>query len=244
MVDEANFLDLVALSKITPDLVVEKFGGKINSSFFDGSNILGSLRLKNLVDFTANFPVQSTITVTETGKQLLAEAAEKAKLPFDLVDLAIITQLQAGKRTYVELGNAVNLRPKDLAFHIYKLGEQQYAVYDIRNGNVEIMLTEKGLLQAKMGMLQQQTQQAQGQQMPQATQQMLMPPSPTATAQQTGMQGGMAAAPQTETAPKEKTLEEIEAQIKHAKRRNIMLSVVVIVVIIAVIALLFLMRVI
>ncbi len=152
MADEPNFLDLAALSKITPDLVVEKFGGRINSSFFDGSNILGGLRLKNLIDFTANFPGQSVITITDTGKQLLKEASDKAAMPFDSIDLSILQQLQTGKRSYVDIGNAVNLRPKDLALRLYKLDQQQYAVYEIKNGVLDIMLTEKGLMQAKAGM--------------------------------------------------------------------------------------------
>ena len=158
MTDELNFLDLVALSNITPGLVVEKFGGKINSSFFDGSNILGTLRIKGLVDFTANFPGQSIISLTESGKSILTEAEEKAKAPFDTIDYAIVVQLQGGKRSYVDVGGAVNLRPRDLAMHLYRMGKQQYLVYDIKNGSIDIMLTEKGLLQAKAVFQQPQTQ--------------------------------------------------------------------------------------
>lgn len=238
MTDEVNLLDLVALSRITPDLVVEKFGGKINSSFFDGSNILGSLRLKNLVDFTANFPVQSTITVTETGKQLLADAAEKAKLPFDQVDLAIITQLQSGKRTYMELGSSLNLRPKDLAFHIYKLGEQQYVAYDIRNGNIEIMLTEKGLMQAKTGMPQVPGQ-AQSMPLPPPPAPQMGMPTPNEAAPQVGMPSGMEMAPEAGAKPEVKTLDEIEETIRRAKNRNMMLGIAGVVIVVVVIAVLF-----
>lgn len=149
MADEPNFLDLVALSKITPDLVVEKFGGRINSSFFDGSNILGTLRLKGLIDFTANFPGQSTITVTDQGKQLLKEATDKGSQEFDPIDHSILIQMQQGKRIFQDIGTAVNLRPRDMAIHLYKLAQQQYSVYEIKNGAIEVMLTEKGLMQAK-----------------------------------------------------------------------------------------------
>lgn len=248
MADEVNFLDLVALSRITPDLVVEKFGGKINSSFFDGSNILGSLRLKNLVDFTATFPVQSAITVTETGKLLLQDAAEKAKTPFDQVDLAIITQLQSGKRTYMDLGGAVNLRPKDLAMRLYKLGEQQYIVYEIKNGNVDIMLTEKGLMQAKQGMPKPQQQaNAQATQttqdpLPQQQEQELMPPP-----QEQMLPEGtpMASAPPEQSeVQRAKTLEEIEAQIKAAKRRNMMFGIAGVIIVVILIILLFVAKVI
>ncbi len=152
MSDEINFLDLITLSRITPDLVVEKFGSKINSSYFDAANILGTLRIKGLIGFSADFPGQNAITVTDVGKALMKEAEDRSKGPFDQIDFAILLQMKSGKRSYVDIGNAVNLRPKDLAMHLYKLGKQQYAVEEIRNGLVEVMLTEKGLNQANAGM--------------------------------------------------------------------------------------------
>lgn len=215
MADEPNFLDLVALSKITPDLVVEKFGSKINSSFFDGSNMLGTLRLKNLIDFTANFPGQSVITITETGKQLLKEAADKSVLQFDGIDLSILQQLQAGKRTYIDIGNAVNLRPKDLAMHLYKLSQQQYAVDEIKNGTIDIMLTEKGLMQAKVGMPpppQEQGATAPQQAMQQPAVQQGLVAAQAAPAPVQGMQ-----APQPDVTPPAPSFEDIEKQIKMAK---------------------------
>lgn len=233
MADEPNFLDLAALSRITPDLVVEKFGSRINSSFFDGSNILGTLRLKGLIDFTANFPGQSIITVTDVGKQLLKEAGDKSTAQFDSIDLAILQQLQAGKRSYMDIGNAVNLRPKDLAMHLYKLSQQQYAVYEIKNGVLDIMLTDKGLMQAKEGMPrtavqapapQQDAVQPVQQAAPAPEMQVAPPPGAEAGAQASG---GM-------------SIEEIESRIKGSKRsRNMKLAVVVIVLVAAVIVVLF-----
>ncbi|MCL4379326.1 MAG: hypothetical protein M1160_00625 [Candidatus Marsarchaeota archaeon] len=250
MADEPNFLDLVSLSKITPDLVVEKFGGRINSSFFDGSNILGTLRLKGLIDFTANFPGQSVITITDQGKQLLKEANEKAALPFDSVDLAILQQLQAGKRSYLDIGNAVNLRPKDLAMHLYKMGIQQFAAYDIKNGVLDVMLTEKGMIQAKAGVpqpgqqkpaeaqqpaTQQQAQQPTGQPQqpqPQAQQPTGQPQQPQPQAQQ---------APTAEQIAGSMSMEDIEKQIKSSKRaRNMKIAIVVIVLIVAIFVVLYL----
>jgi hypothetical protein len=152
MAEEINFLDLAALSKISPDTVVEKYGGLINSSFFDASNILGTLKLKGLIDFSTIFAGQNAIKVTGAGKQLLDEASAKAAGTFDELDFAIISQLSASKRTLQELTGLVNLRPTDLALHIYKLVQQQYVSYTIRNGNLDITLTEKGFLQAKAGM--------------------------------------------------------------------------------------------
>ncbi|HUC38734.1 MAG TPA: hypothetical protein VL944_01220 [Candidatus Acidoferrum sp.] len=215
MADEPNFLDLVALSKITPDLVVEKFGSKINSSFFDGSNILGTLRIKGLIDFTANFPGQSMITVTDAGKALLKEAADKAVLPFDQVDFSILMQLQTGKRSYVDIGTAVNLRPKDLAMHLYKLSQQQYAVDEIKNGQLDVMLTEKGLMQAKTGMAQQGGTTAP------------MQPQPP-------MQQQPAPAQEVMPGQEEQTLEEIEAKIRKSKGKKLKIILVVIVFIIIV----------
>ena len=133
---------------------MKKYGSLINSSFFDASNILGTLKLKGLIDFsTVNFSGQNAIMVTDTGKQLLAEADSKAATAFDELDFAIVSQLSASKRSFVELAGMVNLRPKDMALHINKLVVQQYVSYAIRNGNLDIMLTEKGFLQAKAGML-------------------------------------------------------------------------------------------
>ncbi|MCL4389550.1 MAG: hypothetical protein M1528_01500 [Candidatus Marsarchaeota archaeon] len=246
MVDEINFLDLVSLSSITPNLVVEKFGGKINSSFFDGSNILGSLRLKGLVDFTANFPGQSVITVTDAGKQLLSDAEEKAKTPFDAVDFAILTQLQSGKRSYVDLGGAVNLRPIDLALHLYKMGKQQYIIYEIKNGNVDIMLTEKGLMQAKTGMPapQPQANQPAGSAPAAGVDQQVamppMPPPPPAPNVQV-VQSATPGQEQQATNQQDRVLAEIEEKVrKERKKRQLMMIVLACVaVIIIVIVLLF-----
>ena len=152
MTDEINFLDLTSLKRINDTTVVEKFGGLINSSFFDASNILGTLKLKGLIDFTTAVPGQNAIKVTEHGKQLVAEAAEKAKLPFDPLDLSILTQLSAGKRTLNDLHSATNISPHDLAMHLNKLTEQQFATVDIRNGALSVTLTEKGFMQVKEGM--------------------------------------------------------------------------------------------
>lgn len=152
MADEVNFLDLVALTKIAPDSVVERFGSLINSSFYDASNILATLKLKGLVDFTPAPAGQSALIVTDAGKQLLSEANEKAKNDFDNLDLAVITQMANGKVAVDTLGAALNLRPRDLALRLYKLLQQQFVSYELRNGMIRISLTESGFLQAKTGM--------------------------------------------------------------------------------------------
>jgi hypothetical protein len=46
----------------------------------------------------------------------------------------------------------VNIRPRDLAMHIYKLSTGEYLSYEFQSGNVNVMLTEKGFAQVKAGM--------------------------------------------------------------------------------------------
>lgn len=149
MTDEINFLDLLTLSKIGPDTVVEKFSSITNSSFFDASNILGGLKIKGLVDFTTSFPGQSVINITEMGKQLLVDAKEKATGELDALDSEILFQLSRGRRTLIDLTGAVNIRTADLALHLYKLMQQQYISTDLKNAGVDISLSEKGFLNVK-----------------------------------------------------------------------------------------------
>lgn len=152
MADEVNFFDLVALLKIKPGVTVERYGGLINSSFFDGATVLGTLQQKKLVSLTTAMPDQNPITVTETGKQLLTEADDRAKQEFDHLDLEILVQVSKGKTTPEDLGKAVNVRPKDLAMHLYRLTKQDFATYELASKNVTMMLTEKGFSQSKAGM--------------------------------------------------------------------------------------------
>jgi DNA-binding MarR family transcriptional regulator len=161
--EEVNFLDLECLLKIGPDMVLEKLGSAINASFFDASNIAGSLKQKGLIDFTANYPGPNGIVITDAGKNLINEANAKSTEPFDNLDSEIIAQLSGGKRLPNELATALNLRPKDLAMRLYKLTKQEYVSSLLRNGTVELMLTEKGFLQAKSTAPAQQVQQMQQQ---------------------------------------------------------------------------------
>ena len=255
MSDEITFLDLLALEKITGNTVVERFGSLINSSFFDAQNILGTLKVKGVIDFTTMVPGQNAITVTDAGKQLLAEAAEKAKSQFDQLDLSVLTQLSGGKRTLVDLAGVTNIRPKDMAMHLNKLVEQQFITADIRNGTVNIMLTEKGFLQVKAGMpVQAPTAQTpqQGAPAPMPTMQQAQPTTtqtpmpPMATqpipAQGTGMQSVQ---PQTQPqgiqpqpgngngiAELEKELK--ATKVKRGKKITIVVAVIVIIVIVVV----------
>lgn len=144
-----NFIELIALTRITADSTVEKFGSLINSSFFDASNILAGLKMKGLVDFITAFPSQSTLKVTDKGTALIAEANSKATEPLDALDSAILGQLAGGRRNLVELGGALNVAQKDLAMHIFKLSSQQNLTYELVNATVSMYLSEKGFVTAK-----------------------------------------------------------------------------------------------
>ncbi len=246
MSDEINFVDLMALSKLGPDSVVEKFGGMINSSFFDSSNILGTLKVKGLIDFTTSFPGQSAITITEQGKQLLNEANTKANEPFDQLDFTLLTQLSGGKKTLADLSGAVNLRSRDMALHLYKLLKTQYLNSEFRNGLLDIALTEKGFLQVKAGMPQPQPaagSQAQQVQGGQPSQQAQAQPSSFAQQAQPFSEAAPASAGVTQSPPQgaqpQDNIEKIIGEARRKKaRRNLTLLLVIVLILVVLIALL------
>ncbi|MGC8699539.1 MAG: hypothetical protein ACP5RK_00855 [Candidatus Micrarchaeia archaeon] len=205
--DEINFMDLACILKITPDTVLEKFGSQINASFFDASNIAGTLKQKGLIDFSANYPGPNGIVLTDAGKNLINEANAKSTEPLDSLDDSILAQLSGGKRNPAELGASLNLRPKDLALRLYKLSKQEYVIYELKNGNVEIMLTEKGFLKV---------------------------PKAQQTGTQSTPQAGQAEAQQA-NAPKDHELEKQLLQNQPKKSRKTLLYVVLIVILIIVI---------
>jgi DNA-binding MarR family transcriptional regulator len=238
MPDEVNFIDLVALTRITPDTVAERFGGLINSSFFDASNILATLRQKGLIDFTTSFPGQSAVTITELGKKILTDAATDSQKEFGELDLTILTQLSNGKRTMQDLSGAINVRPTDLAMHLYKLGQQKYLMYDFRNGIVTITLTEKGFIQAKSGMPTPTPQAAQEKTStvgaPQQLQGVGILPDQFQQAQPVG--GVKAAVPASTPPSPTVDINQLEANIKKAKRKRVYGILVLFVAVIVVVA--------
>lgn len=144
-----NFMDIVCLQRITPDTVLEKFGGIINASFFDASNIAGTLKQKGLIDFSANYPGPNGIIITDAGKGLLEEASGKSGEALDALDDEILAQVAGGKRMPFELAKSINIADKDLAFRLYKLSKQNLIIYELKNGGVDIILSEAGFLKAK-----------------------------------------------------------------------------------------------
>ncbi|MGB9732584.1 MAG: hypothetical protein ACPLYE_01680 [Candidatus Micrarchaeales archaeon] len=206
--DEVNFMDLACILKITPDTVLEKFGSQINASFFDASNIAGTLKQKGLIDFTANYPGPNGMVLTEAGKNLINEANVKSAEPVDDLDKSILAQLSGGKRNPSELGASLNLRPKDLALRLYKLSKQEYIAYELKNGNVEVMLTEKGFLTIP--------------------QQKVAQVAPQAGASQQGAQGEV---------PKDHGLESKQPEKKNNPNKVLVLALLVILIFILVFAL-------
>ena len=147
--ENINFLDLACLLKIEKDTTLERFGSVINASVFDAANITGSLKQKGLIDFTAYYPGPNSIVISDAGKQLKADADAKGAEPLDTLDDEILKHMSAGKRFPPELQSTLNVRSKDLAFRLYKLYKQSYVSYELKNGNVELTLTEQGFLKAK-----------------------------------------------------------------------------------------------
>ncbi len=237
MPDEVTFFDLVTLMKIKPGITVERYGGLINSSFFDGAKVLGTLQQKKLVSLTTAMPDQNPITVTDTGKQLIAEADEKAKLDFDHLDLEILIQASKGKSNPDELGKIVNVRPKDLAMHLYRLTKQDYATYELVSGTVSIMLTEKGFTQSKMGMPVKPQPQPTAEQAAAAAGQASNVPQPPEMAtmqQQMNMQPQDQMPPAAATAPKEETKAEQPAEHPSHTKRNAIIFLIVLIILVAV----------
>ena len=147
--EDINFLDLACLLRIGPDTVMEKFGGLINTSFFDASTIAGTLKQKGLIEFTNDYPGPNGILISQLGKSIITEAEAKGSEPFDTLDSTILQQMSGGKRVPMELGNSLNIRSRDLAMRLYKLYKQNYIIYDLKNGGVELLLTEGGFLKVK-----------------------------------------------------------------------------------------------
>jgi hypothetical protein len=237
--DNITFVDLVALTRITPEATVERFGGLINSSFFDASNILGTLKQKGLVDFITQFPSQSAINVTEQGKQLISEVQEKSSAPFDTLDMAVLLQLADGKRSLPDLSTGVNVTPKDLATHLYKLSVQQYISYEIRNGNMNLTMTEKGFLRVKEGMPK--PGEAQQPQQPQSAMTGAMAAqqfqAPSAAPQ---IQGTQERRPETQApAATPEEVKSLETRIQGEKKLKSLVTIVVIVLLVIVLSLLY-----
>ncbi|GEM_PF-783658 len=146
--EDTNYLDLIILKKIDASSSVEKFGTMINTSFFETANLLGTLKVKGLLDFQTSIGGQSPVALAGEGKEFLEHASRKAGEEIDQLDRAILSLLAGGVRDLGALTSAINIRPKDLAFHLNKLKVSDYVDYEVRSSKVSLSLTEKGFMLA------------------------------------------------------------------------------------------------
>jgi len=143
-VEELTFTDLVVLQRIEPGTVVEKFGVKINSSFFEAANILGTLKQKGYIDFKSSYPGPSEVEVTQVGARMLEVADEKAKEAVDELDVAILQNIVGGYKDPDAIKNELNIRSGDLAVHLHKLVKQDLVSYAVKNIKISLSVTEDG----------------------------------------------------------------------------------------------------
>jgi len=146
--EELTFLDLVVLQRIEPDTVIERFGTKINSSFFDAANILGTLKQKGYIDFKTTYPGPSAVEVTQLGARMLEIADEKSKEDVDELDAAILGKIAEGHKDFGTISSEINVRGSDLALHLHKLVKKDLASYVLKSGRIELSLTEEGFKRA------------------------------------------------------------------------------------------------
>lgn len=142
--EELTFLDLVILQRIEPGTVMEKFGPKINSQFFESANILATVKQKGYIDFKTSAFGNSEVEVTQVGARMLEVADEKAKEAIDDLDLAILKKIVEGHKDPEDIKNELNIRSGDLAVHIHKLVKQDLVSYSLRNIKISLSITEDG----------------------------------------------------------------------------------------------------
>jgi hypothetical protein len=147
MSDDITYLDLLILRKVDAESTVEKFGSQINTSFFEAANLLGTMKIKGLIDIQSSIGGQSPLVITGDGRDLLAEATRKSTEPSDTLDQAILHALAGGVGDLYSLQSAINIRSRDLAFHLHKLKNLDLMDYEVRSGKVRLFLTEKGFNQ-------------------------------------------------------------------------------------------------
>lgn len=148
MADEINYLDLIVLRKMDAESSVEKFGSTINTSFFETANLLGTMKIKGLLDIHSSIAGHSPLVITGEGQDFLAMAMQKASEPLDALDRAALSAIGAGMRDLNSLQNALSIRGRDLAMHLHKLKMQDYIDHEVRSGRVFFSLTEKGFILA------------------------------------------------------------------------------------------------
>ncbi|MCX8163202.1 MAG: hypothetical protein N3D10_01465 [Candidatus Micrarchaeota archaeon] len=149
MNNDINYLDLLILKKLEPDSTIEKFGPIINTSFFETANILGTMKVKGLIDIQSSIGGLSPIIVLPAAKDLISLAIKKASEPLDQLDFEILLLLKKGIKELYVLEKTLNITSFDLALRLYKLRSNNYISDQVQSAKVYLSLTEKGFLLAK-----------------------------------------------------------------------------------------------
>lgn len=142
--NDLTLLDLAILKKIDAESTVESFGSKINTSFFETANILGTMKIKGYITIEPSVGGLSRVAITDAGMSILALAEKKASEPMEPLDNAILYALARGAKDFDSLKSQLNIRSGDLTYHVNKMVAQGFLDYEVLSGRVNIMLTEKG----------------------------------------------------------------------------------------------------
>jgi hypothetical protein len=148
MTNNINYLDIIILKNIDDNSTVEKFGPIINTSFFETANILGSMKVKGLIDIHSSIGGLSPIVVLDAGRDVISMAIKKAAEPLDDLDYEILSNLRKFNELSL-LEKNLNINSSDLAFRLYKLKSGGYISDQVQSARVFISLTEKGFLTVK-----------------------------------------------------------------------------------------------
>ena len=148
MTNNINYLDIIILKNIDDNSTVEKFGPIINTSFFETANILGSMKVKGLIDIQSSIGGLSPIVVLDAGRDVISMAIKKAAEPLDDLDYEILSNLRKFNELSL-LEKNLNINSSDLAFRLYKLKSGGYISDQVQSARVFISLTEKGFLTVK-----------------------------------------------------------------------------------------------
>lgn len=143
MSDDLEFIDIALLKRIDEETTVEGFGSKISSTFFEAANLLGTLKIKGLIEIHSAIG-NSPVLITEKGKLLLKELDMYSEVELTKTDLAVLGSIRGGMKDPKQVEAALNIKSSDIAYAIYKLVRKGLVDYKVRNAAVEIMLTTQG----------------------------------------------------------------------------------------------------
>jgi len=144
MNEDINFMDVVLISRIDNETTLENYGGRVNTSFFESANLLGTLKVKGLVYFEQSIGGQSPVKLTEKAITILNLLKERSEEKVSQLDLVILKTIMKGATNHVKIENQLNVASFDIALHLYKIYIKGFIDYTLRNAKLIIRLTEKG----------------------------------------------------------------------------------------------------